>query len=73
MKFHVIFAAVKGIIAIDAMSQLCKIVGNFSGEQYYHEIAVNYAKQWITLANPNGSNHYRLVGICLCSNVLPEV
>jgi len=52
--------AVKGIVAIDAFAYLNQFIGNQSGATHYHNIAITYAKQWIQLANPDNSDHYRL-------------
>eukprot|EP01119_Soliformovum_irregulare_P010833 TRINITY_DN266_c2_g1_i2.p1 TRINITY_DN266_c2_g1~~TRINITY_DN266_c2_g1_i2.p1 ORF type:complete len:168 (-),score=50.27 TRINITY_DN266_c2_g1_i2:50-553(-) len=39
---------------------MSKILGNNTAAQHYSGIAKNYAQQWIKLANPEMSNHYRL-------------
>jgi len=52
--------AVKGIIGIDCYAYILQTLGNITGAQYYHKIAIQYANDWLKLANPDNQNHYRL-------------
>jgi len=52
--------AVKGIIGIAAFAQLNDLMGNSTAAQKYLTIANMYAQDWIFLANPNYTDHYRL-------------
>eukprot|EP01114_Cavostelium_apophysatum_P001767 TRINITY_DN1153_c1_g1_i3.p1 TRINITY_DN1153_c1_g1~~TRINITY_DN1153_c1_g1_i3.p1 ORF type:complete len:726 (-),score=182.07 TRINITY_DN1153_c1_g1_i3:55-2037(-) len=52
--------AVKGIVAIDCFAMLNVLVGRNDSYDKYHNIAIQYANQWMNLANPNDTNHYAL-------------
>eukprot|EP01111_Echinosteliopsis_oligospora_P000471 TRINITY_DN1050_c0_g1_i1.p1 TRINITY_DN1050_c0_g1~~TRINITY_DN1050_c0_g1_i1.p1 ORF type:complete len:695 (-),score=203.49 TRINITY_DN1050_c0_g1_i1:51-2135(-) len=52
--------AVKGIVAIAAYGDMISNAGNTTGGEYYKNIAVEYAQKFVSLANPNNEDHYRL-------------
>eukprot|EP00026_Physarum_polycephalum_P004399 Phypoly_transcript_04418.p1 GENE.Phypoly_transcript_04418~~Phypoly_transcript_04418.p1 ORF type:complete len:712 (+),score=112.47 Phypoly_transcript_04418:73-2136(+) len=52
--------AVKGILGVAAFAQLNALVGNQTAAKHYYTIAANYVQDWIILANPNNTDHYRL-------------
>jgi len=47
---HNVNLAAKGIVALEAFSYLCGVLGNTSGEAYYDKIARNYSQYWIRYA-----------------------
>eukprot|EP01106_Pelomyxa_sp_JSP_P001162 TRINITY_DN1175_c0_g2_i2.p1 TRINITY_DN1175_c0_g2~~TRINITY_DN1175_c0_g2_i2.p1 ORF type:complete len:326 (+),score=71.58 TRINITY_DN1175_c0_g2_i2:205-1182(+) len=52
--------ALKGIIGIGAYSYLCTLKGDTVNASKFMSVAQDYASQWIQLANPTSSDHYRL-------------
>jgi len=52
--------AVKGIIALAAMGQICQFVGNSTLAKFYSDAATNYASQWSKLALDSDKAHFRL-------------
>ena len=53
--------AVKGILGVAAFGQLNALMGNTTAAKKYAQIASQYVQDWIQLANPNNTDHYRLV------------
>lgn len=52
--------AVKGILGVAAFGQLNALVGNQTAAKKYLQIADQYVQDWLKLANPNNTDHYRL-------------
>eukprot|EP01106_Pelomyxa_sp_JSP_P003978 TRINITY_DN1605_c0_g1_i1.p1 TRINITY_DN1605_c0_g1~~TRINITY_DN1605_c0_g1_i1.p1 ORF type:complete len:276 (-),score=54.28 TRINITY_DN1605_c0_g1_i1:84-911(-) len=52
--------ALKGIIGLSAFSYLCTLKGDTENATMFSSIAQDYVSQWIQLANPTNSDHYRL-------------
>jgi hypothetical protein len=52
--------AVKGILGIAAFGKLNEFIGNTTAAKQYYQIASKYVEDWIVLANPNNTDHYRL-------------
>lgn len=48
--------ALKGIIGIEAMSQIANLTGHADDASKYHQTAVDYITQWQGLAIVNGTN-----------------
>jgi len=52
--------AVKGIVGLGAMSQLCALVGNTTCANNFKQLAIKNAQQWVQLALDKDSSHYKL-------------
>lgn len=52
--------ALKGIIALDCFAYISKALGMNDVAQHYTLIAHSLAKEWMSLANPNNTDHYNL-------------
>jgi hypothetical protein len=52
--------ALKGILGISSFAQMCQNRGNTTCYDYYMKVATGFAAKWVTLSNPDNSNHYRL-------------
>ncbi|KAH3767780.1 Glutaminase A [Pelomyxa schiedti] len=50
----------RGIVALSAFSYLCTVKGDTTNAAYYESVAQDYMTQWLTLANPENTDHYRL-------------
>ncbi|KAK0196527.1 hypothetical protein F5146DRAFT_1129307 [Armillaria mellea] len=46
--------AIKGIIAIKAMSEISRVLGNSKDAENYSSVAESYVEEWQTLASSNG-------------------
>ncbi|KIY74089.1 DUF1793-domain-containing protein [Cylindrobasidium torrendii FP15055 ss-10] len=52
--------AIKGIIGIQAMSEIASIVGDSDKSANYSSIASSYVEQWLELSGANGGEHLNL-------------
>jgi hypothetical protein len=52
--------ALKGILGITAFAQMCENRGNSTCSKYYMQIGQNYAAKWLSMSNPENTDHYRL-------------
>jgi uncharacterized ferritin-like protein (DUF455 family) len=48
-------------LGVAAFGQLNALMGNQTAAKKYYQIAAQFVQDWIVLANPNNTNHYRLV------------
>lgn len=50
--------AIKGIVALGAFSEICRILGRMTEQDYFLNLAKSFAVQWVKLAVEG--NHYKL-------------
>ncbi|KAH3765163.1 glutaminase a [Pelomyxa schiedti] len=51
---------VKGIVALGAFSYVCQVKGDTTNADKYSQAAQGFVSQWLDLANPEQTDHYRL-------------